>query len=224
MMRMKGFSKTAAALALALVLVVMAPLAAAAQSADQGPAAEPQYDQIVVLILNKLGAGGDVDKFQQAGIAPRAAVVLAAIADLSGHPVDEMIGLARGGQTLPEIAEKVGVEWQKVQDKVAEAIGFKGDDQAKLQDRLAKLQERLAKAQETYRKLLQAQTDLEQRIADARAKLDGIKNENARRWAEQWIKIMEMREPILKLQIERAQAVIDLLQKMIAEITAQLTK
>ncbi|MHB8945337.1 MAG: hypothetical protein ACYC6I_02275, partial [Bacillota bacterium] len=152
---MKGFRKTAVTLIAALLVVTMAPFAAAAQAAPATPAglenAAPvgqPYGEIVVAVLTKLGAGGDVDKFEKAGLAPREAVVLAAIANLSGQPVDEMIGLARGGKTPQEIAEQVGLEWEKVQAKVAEAIGFKRDNTARLQDLLAKLNEHWAKAQE----------------------------------------------------------------------------
>lgn len=222
---MKGLRKTAVTLIAALLLVTMAPLAAAAQSAsEQGAPPEQHYDQVVVLVLNKLGAGGEVDKFEKAGIAPHAAVILAAIAKISSQPVDEMIGLSRGGKTPQEIAEKVGADWKKVQETVAEALGFKRDNTARLQERLAKLKEKLAQAQERYQKLLQEQANHEQRIADARAKLGEITNERARYWAEQRITAMEMGLPIIKLQIERNQFVTDMLQKMITELEAELNK
>ncbi len=228
---MKGFRKTAVTLIAALLVVTMAPFAAAAQAAPATPAesqnaapVEQNYGEIVVAVLTKLGAGGDVDKFEQAGIGPREAVVLAAIANLSGQPVDEMIGLTRGGKTAQEIAEQVGVDWQKVQDKVAEAIGFKRDNTARLQQLLAKLQDQLTKAQEASQKLATEQTNVEQRIADAKAKLDSIKNDRVRHWAEMRIQAAEMRLPIIKLQIERTSFIVDMLQQQIAEVEAELNK
>lgn len=228
---MKGFRKTAVTLIAALLVVTLAPFAAAAQAAPAAPAesdsAAPvvqDYGDVVVAILTKLGAGGDVDKFEKAGIGPREAVVLAAIANLSGQPVDETIGLARGGKTAQEIAEQVGVDWQEVQDKVAEAIGFKGDNTARLQQLLTRLNDQLAKAQEAYQKLNDEQTAVEQRIADAQAKLDSIKNDQVRHWAEVRIQAEEMRLPIIKLQIERTSFIVDMLQQQIAEVEAELNK
>ncbi|HEY3313769.1 MAG TPA: hypothetical protein VGL40_00580 [Bacillota bacterium] len=219
---MKGIRKSLMILVAAVLLVsCTVPVMAAAQSAPAAPA-EQQYGEVVVAILEKLGAGGDVDKFQAAGLAPRAAVTLAAIAGVAGQPVDQMIGLSREGRTPQEIAEKVGADWQAVQDKIAEAIGFKRDDSARLQQRLARLEENLAKAEEGYQKILQSQADLVQRIADAEAKLGEIKDERAKYWAEQRITAMKMRQPILQLQAERAQFIINSLQTLIAELQAKL--